>query len=220
MGYSADKSPLIGHFAGPTRRLEPLGAQRQEKGGPNHLTREGLHATTPRTRAWLQAAQFATRYFVLYVGWTFDFIPVVWLLRRVTRSAGQTAPPQRVFMQQRHRHPPRPCRTRPGATRTPLVPRRNSNASSVPSFLSWGPPKRHRTAVLTCRRFSGRRHRDWAAERTNTPLEVVEAALAHTVQNPTEAAYARSDLFERRRRLMDDWATYLGTECGQVVRDH
>ena len=51
--------------------------------------------------------------------------------------------------------------------------------------------------------------RDWAAERTNTPREVVEAALAHTVQNPTEAAYARSDLFERRRRLMDDWAEYL-----------
>ena len=51
--------------------------------------------------------------------------------------------------------------------------------------------------------------RDWAAERTNTPREVVEAALAHTVQNPTEAAYARSDLFERRRRLMDEWAAYL-----------
>ena len=59
--------------------------------------------------------------------------------------------------------------------------------------------------------------RDWAAERTNTPREVVEAALAHTVQNPTEAAYARSDLFERRRRLMDDWAAYLDGENGQVV---
>ena len=46
--------------------------------------------------------------------------------------------------------------------------------------------------------------RDWAAEQTNTPREVVEAALAHTVRDPTEAAYARSDLFERRRRLMDD----------------
>ena len=51
--------------------------------------------------------------------------------------------------------------------------------------------------------------RDWAAERTRTPREVVEATLAHTVQNPTEAAYARSDLFERRRRLMDDWEAYL-----------
>ena len=56
--------------------------------------------------------------------------------------------------------------------------------------------------------------RDWAAEQTNTPREVVEAALAHTVQNPTEAAYARSDLFERRRRLMDDWAAYLSGAHG------
>ena len=46
--------------------------------------------------------------------------------------------------------------------------------------------------------------RDWAAEQTNTPREVVEAALAHTVRNPTEAAYTRSDLFARRRQLMDD----------------
>ena len=38
MGYSADKSPLIGHLAGPIRRLKPLGAQRQEKCGPNHLS--------------------------------------------------------------------------------------------------------------------------------------------------------------------------------------
>ena len=53
--------------------------------------------------------------------------------------------------------------------------------------------------------------RDWAAERTDTPREVVEAALAHTVRNPTEAAYARSDLFERRRRLMDDWASAIET---------
>ena len=59
--------------------------------------------------------------------------------------------------------------------------------------------------------------RDWAAERTSTPREVVEAALAHTVQNPTEAAYARSDLFERRCRLMDDWAAYLSGERGHVA---
>ena len=59
--------------------------------------------------------------------------------------------------------------------------------------------------------------RDWASERTSTPREVVEAALAHTVPNKVEAAYARSDLFERRRRLMDDWAVYLSGERGQVV---
>ncbi len=51
-----------------------------------------------------------------------------------------------------------------------------------------------------------------AAEETNHPREVVEAALAHVVQNKVEAAYARSDLFERRWRLMDDWAGYVGSE--------
>ena len=48
--------------------------------------------------------------------------------------------------------------------------------------------------------------RDWAGEETNHPREVIEAALAHVVRNKVEAAYAGSDLFERRRVLMEDWA--------------
>ena len=51
--------------------------------------------------------------------------------------------------------------------------------------------------------------RDWAAEETDHPREVVEAALAHVVQNKVEAAYRRTDLFKRRRRLMNEWASYL-----------
>ena len=51
--------------------------------------------------------------------------------------------------------------------------------------------------------------RDWASEETNHPREVVEAALAHQVTDKVEAAYARSTLFERRRRLMGDWSAYL-----------
>ena len=42
-----------------------------------------------------------------------------------------------------------------------------------------------------------------------SPAQVVEAALAHVVGNKVEAAYARSDLFERRRTLMNDWARYV-----------
>ena len=53
--------------------------------------------------------------------------------------------------------------------------------------------------------------RDWAAERTDHPREVIEGALAHVVPNKVEAAYARSDLFERRRLLMDDWASAIET---------
>ena len=54
--------------------------------------------------------------------------------------------------------------------------------------------------------------RDWAAEKTDHPREVIEAALAHVVHNQVEAAYARSDLFDRRRRLMDDWSAAV---CGR-----
>jgi len=49
--------------------------------------------------------------------------------------------------------------------------------------------------------------RDWAAERTNFPSEVVEMALANVVGNKVEAAYRRGDLFEKRRRLMAEFAT-------------
>ena len=59
--------------------------------------------------------------------------------------------------------------------------------------------------------------RDWAQECTNAPRAVMEAALAHANPDKVEAAYARSDLFERRRVLMDQWAGYLTQERGTVV---
>ena len=49
----------------------------------------------------------------------------------------------------------------------------------------------------------------WCMERTDVPWEVSEAALAHTLGNMTEQAYARSDLFERRRSLMQRWADFV-----------
>ena len=51
--------------------------------------------------------------------------------------------------------------------------------------------------------------KNWALEQTDTPWAVSEAALAHVLGNSTEQAYARSDLFERRRALMQQWADYL-----------
>ena len=57
--------------------------------------------------------------------------------------------------------------------------------------------------------------RDWAAEETDHPREVAEAALAHVVRNQVEAADRRTDLFERRRRLMDDWERTRGGLFGQ-----
>ena len=51
--------------------------------------------------------------------------------------------------------------------------------------------------------------KNWTLEQTDTPWVVSEAALAHSLGNSTEQAYARSDLFERRRLLMQLWADYL-----------
>ena len=53
--------------------------------------------------------------------------------------------------------------------------------------------------------------RDWSAECTGYAHEVCEMALAHVIGNKAEAAYRRGDLFEKRRRLMADWATYCAS---------
>ena len=50
--------------------------------------------------------------------------------------------------------------------------------------------------------------RDWAAERTNYPREVAEAALAHAIPDKVEAAYRRGDVLQKRRRLMNEWSRF------------
>jgi integrase len=62
--------------------------------------------------------------------------------------------------------------------------------------------------------------RDWVAERTNFPADVAEMALAHAVESKVEAAYRRGDLFEKRRRLMQQWETFCTTgptERGKII---
>jgi integrase len=51
--------------------------------------------------------------------------------------------------------------------------------------------------------------RDWAGEVSNFPRDIAEMALAHVIENKTEAAYARGDLIAKRRRLMREWAMYI-----------
>ncbi len=60
--------------------------------------------------------------------------------------------------------------------------------------------------------------RTWAQERTNYPREVAEAALAHVNADKVEAAYARSDLFEKRLKMMERWACFLRNDSASVVR--
>ncbi|RYH07742.1 site-specific integrase [Tropicimonas sp. IMCC6043] len=60
--------------------------------------------------------------------------------------------------------------------------------------------------------------RTWAQERTNYPREVAEAALAHKTGDAVEQAYARSDVFEKRRNMMESWAAFLSESDAKVTR--
>ncbi len=77
------------------------------------------------------------------------------------------------------------------------------------------------TAVLRRMKYDGitvhgfrSTFRDWAGETTGFPREVIEAALAHGIKDKAEAAYARSDLFDKRRLLMEAWANT------SIAKDH
>jgi integrase len=72
--------------------------------------------------------------------------------------------------------------------------------------------KRMRRQDITVHGFRST-FRDWAAEQTNFPREVAEAALAHVLKDKTEAAYQRGDLFQKRAKLMQAWADY----CGRIT---
>ena len=67
--------------------------------------------------------------------------------------------------------------------------------------------KRMDRADLTSHGFRST-FRDWAAEQTNFSREVAETALSHAISDKVEAAYRRGDLLEKRRRLMEAWASY------------
>jgi integrase len=60
--------------------------------------------------------------------------------------------------------------------------------------------------------------RDWASEAANAPREVAEMSLAHKVGSDVERAYARSDLLEKRRQLIERWSRYVCGDMGKVVK--
>lgn len=62
--------------------------------------------------------------------------------------------------------------------------------------------------------------RDWVSERTSYPGDMAEMALAHTIGSKVEAAYRRGDMFEKRRRMMEDWAAFCAQPAikGDVIQ--
>ncbi len=88
---------------------------------------------------------------------------------------------------------------------------RNNTSLSNMAFLQL--LKRMGRPDLTAHGFRST-FRDWTAERTAYPQEVAEMALAHTVADKVEAAYRRGDLFDKRRKIMDDWAEFCANNVG------
>lgn len=84
--------------------------------------------------------------------------------------------------------------------------RRLDEASTKDGCIGW---KDNTGKVITAHGFRST-FRDWAGETTNYPREVIEHALAHQLKDKAEAAYARGTLFEKRRRLMVEWAKHCG----------
>ena len=59
--------------------------------------------------------------------------------------------------------------------------------------------------------------RDWSGEVSSFPRDVAEMALAHVIENKVEAAYRRGDLFAKRRKMMQEWAAYVGKPLAEVI---
>ena len=92
--------------------------------------------------------------------------------------------------------------------------RRAAGINALHGLLkTWGAVRR-----LRCTAFRST-FRDWAAERTSFPRELAELALSHSVGSDVEQAYRRSDMFDKRRKLMDAWAEFCGKPAvgGKVV---
>ena len=77
--------------------------------------------------------------------------------------------------------------------------------------------KRMRVEGITVHGFRSA-FRDWCSESALAEREVAEAALSHATGNEVERAYARSDLFERRRQLMNAWGRFCSGKSGDVVQ--
>jgi integrase len=98
------------------------------------------------------------------------------------------------------------------SSRTPLadatlsrVVRRMNEKNAAAGLPEWVDPKQGKAAVPHGFRST---FRDWAGDRTNFPSDLVEFALAHALDDETEAAYRRSDMLERRRRMMTAWSDF------------
>jgi integrase len=124
-------------------------------------------------------------------------------------AAAWTVPPTRIEAGREHRVPLAPPALallgEPGAPDALVFPSDARPGRPLSDMALTSVLRRMGRGGLTAHGFRST-FRDWAGETTSHPREVIEAALAHRLKD--KAAYARGDLFAKRRRLMEDWAGY------------
>lgn len=171
-------------------------------------------------------APLALRFAILTAARTGEAIGASWGEIDLTEKVW-TIPPERMKAAREHRVP---LSTGALAVLAKAAPLRTDQSTEAPVFpgAKAGKPLSNMALLMLLRRMEradltahGFRStfRDWCGESTNHPREVAEAALAHTIKDKAEAAYARGDLMEKRRRLMEDWAKFCArpAPAGEVV---
>lgn len=103
----------------------------------------------------------------------------------------------------------------PGAPKALIFPSPSDSQKQMSDMALTAVLRKMGRAEITVHGFRST-FRDWAGETTNFSREVIEAALAHRLKDKAEAAYARGDLFEKRRSLMATWSTYASPHGSPV----
>ena len=132
-------------------------------------------------------------------------------------AAVWTCPPERMKTDEQHRVPLTP------EMLAIIEPLKDMQSDYVFEGQKRHKPLSNMAMLMLLRRMGVTVHgfrstfRDWASEVANAPREVAEMSLAHKVGSDVERAYARSDLLEKRRALMERWSKYVVQAEGQVV---
>jgi integrase len=175
------------------------------------LPYDEMGAFMPLLRAETGVAALALEFLILTAARTGEVIGTTWGELDLDQKVW-TVPAERMKAKREHRVPLSPAALKILATLEQM----RTNDFVFPGGKAGKPLsnmamlallKRMERSDLTAHGFRST-FRDWTAERTSYPREVAEAALAHTVGDKVEAAYRRGDLFEKRGRLMNEWAKH------------
>ena len=133
---------------------------------------------------------------------------MTWARDRPRRTAVWTVPASRIKAGKEHRVPLTPAALallgEPGEPDELVFPSPIKTRKPLSDVTLAAVLKRMGHGDITVHGFRST-FRDWAGETTAHAREVIEAALAHRLKDKAEAAYARGDLFQKRRKLMEDW---------------